>query len=237
MVGGRLIAGLWHDLRGMIWPQVCEVCGRSLIDGEEIICLHCDAEMPRTGIHLQPDSHIHQRLAPDVCLERAASMFAYRRESPYAALILKNKYHGRPDIGRGLAGRFAREIEPAGFFDGVDVIIPVPLHTTRRLRRGYNQAESIARGLADVTSIPVGDNLTARRPHSTQTRRGTYDRHLNVSGLFDVTAPGELTGRHVLVVDDVFTTGATMLECCRTLAAACPGLRLSVLTLASAAPR
>lgn len=219
---------------GVIFPRVCEVCGCALVDGEEIMCLGCNAAMPRTRFHLQDFNRLHQRLAGDTRVEKAASWFHYRRESVYSRLIHKAKYHDRPELARKLARLYARELQAANFFDDIDIILPVPMHRVKEWRRGYNQAREIAAGLSDISGVPVGDNLRATRGHRSQTRHGAYARYINVSGIFTVENPDELDGRHVLIVDDVATTGSTLLACAEKIRLYSPTARISVLTLASA---
>ena len=215
----------------MVFPRCCEVCSGALVRGEEVICMQFDYDMPRCRIHNDPFNDIHKRLASQVPIERAAAMFFYYRNTPYTRLIHVAKYNGRPRVGRELAQRFAREIEPDGFFSGVDLILPVPLHKFKRLKRGYNQSEYIAMGLSDVTGIAVGDNLIAVKAHSSQTRRGAFDRWLNARHIYQALRPDDLAEKHILVVDDVITTGSTMLACCEAIHAAAPSSRISVLAL------
>lgn len=219
------------DLLGVIYPDVCEVCGVSLTRGEDTMCLHCLMNMPRTLIHREDFNLLHRRLAGSVPIERAGGYFYYYRESDYARLIHRAKYCGRPVIAGRLGERYAREIVADGFFDGIDMVIPVPLHRFRMIRRGYNQSEAIARGIGRVTGLPVGDNLVAVKGHSSQTRKNSYGRWLNAQHIYTVSRHEQLAGKHLLVVDDVVTTGATMLACCEVLYRADPSVRISVLAL------
>ena len=233
-MGGVLtvIAGWLRDIGGSLYPRLCTVCGRPLVRGEEIMCLGCSVDMPRTRLHTQQFGIIHQRLAGHAPIERAASYFYYHRDGKYARLIHDAKYNGRPYIARGLAARYAAEIAPDGFFEGIDIIIPVPLHRSKLRRRGYNQSRVIAEGVAEVTGIGIGDNLVARHGHSTQTRLNAFQRWLNARDIYAVERAGELRGRHVLIVDDVLTTGATLLACCEAVHNAAPDATISVLTIA-----
>lgn len=220
-----------EDFLGLLFPNVCEVCGRTLVHGERLLCLHCIADMPRTGIHGDGFTDIHKRLAGRTPIHRAAAYFHYYRDNPYARMIQAAKYNSRPRLARELARMFASEIAGSGFFDGIDMILPVPLHSFKELRRGYNQSREIARGLRDITGIAIGDNLEARRGHSTQTRRNAYERWINTEDIYCVAAPHELDGKHLLLVDDVITTGATMLRCAEAIHAAAPGAVISVAAL------
>ena len=215
----------------MIFPACCEVCGRSLIEGEDILCMACDYDMPRTAIDSNRFNTIHQRLAaPGLPIEKAAAYFHYFRGNPYAALIQSAKYSGRPYLGRKLAMRFAKELENADFFDGIDLILPMPLHFLKRIKRGYNQTEYLALGLSDATGIPVGDNLQMKR-HKTQTRLSAAERLANMQSAVSVLNGEELAGKHVLVVDDVITTGATMMAVIKALHNSVDDIKISVLFL------
>ncbi len=227
----RGLKAWFRDLLGVIYPDVCEVCGESLARGEETMCLHCLMKLPRTQIHLEEFNLLHRRLAGNVPIERAAGYFYYYRESDYAALIHRAKYRGRPVIAELLGARYAREIAGDGFFDGIDMIIPVPLHRFKLIRRGYNQSEAIAQGISRVTGLPIGDNLVAVKGHSSQTRKNSYDRWLNAQDIYTVSRYEELNGKHLLIVDDVVTTGATLLACCEAVRKAQPSARISVLAL------
>lgn len=220
------------DLLRMIFPDTCQVCGDALVDGEEVICLRCDVRLPRCDFHLHPDHPVSMRFAA-LKVARIAAMFPYVRHNEFARMIQKSKYNGHPQIDRKLAEKFARELLPSGFFAGVDVLLPVPMHFWKQARRGFNQAEVIARGLSAVTGIPVADNLVLPRRHATQTRKSASQRMANASGRFNVVYPEELSGRHVLIVDDVITTGATILACADAVRRAAPAVTVSVLALAA----
>lgn len=216
----------------LIWPDVCEVCGCTLVKGEKVICLGCRLRLPRTNLHTKEFGLIHHRLAGRVPIERAAGYFYYYRSDPFTRLIHAAKYNGRPNVARYLAREYAGEIKDNGFFSGIDLILPVPLHRFKLWKRGYNQTEYLARGLKDATGIAIGSNLVATRGHSTQTRKGSYMRWLNTRNIYDVVRPGELEEKHILVVDDVLTTGATLLACCEAIHRSAPTATISVLTLA-----
>lgn len=221
-----------RDLSAMLFPVTCQVCGDALVDGEEVICLNCDIRMPRCNYHLDPDGSESRRFAAEK-VSRFASMFPYIRGNEFARLIQKSKYNNHPEIDRKLALKFALELMPSGFFDGIDKLLPVPMHFWKQALRGFNQAAEIACGVSNATGIPVADNLVALHRHSTQTRKNAMQRRLNAGGLFSVVYPEELSNRHVLVVDDVITTGATILACVDAIRHASPTTEISLLSLAS----
>lgn len=222
-----------RTLSEAVFPAVCECCGRSLVDGENLLCLKCRLDIPYTNYHRDNFNELHKRLAtPGLPVERAAAMFHYIKNSPYARLIQKGKYNDRPSIIRQLGTEFATSLSKENFFHDINLILPIPLHWLKRLKRGYNQSEVIADAISKVTSIPVGDNLVAL-PHSTQTRKNALQRASNVEGTIKVVNHGELENRHVLLIDDVITTGATLLAAAKAIHNLSPTTRISILTLAA----
>ena len=142
---------------------------------------------------------------------------------------MEQLFAGKTPIYRAMAS----QILSSGFFQGIHCIIPVPMHSSKLHKRGYNQADYIAQGISRVTGIPIAHNVVAVMPHDTQTRKSIYDRWKNTQGLFDAVNTTELENKHVLLVDDVVTTGATLLSCAKTIEAV-PGIKVSLMTLASA---
>lgn len=219
------------DLSRLIFPLTCEICGETLVEGERVMCLGCMESMPRVDI--SPESEFSRRFAATVKAERVAAMFAYRRDTSYARVIQKSKYNDRPDIDYDLAAEFAARLMPTGFFGGIDLVLPVPMHSLKKLRRGFNQAEEIAKGISATVGIDIADNLVAQQPHATQTRRTAAQRLKNAEGVYAVVYPDELRGKHILLVDDVITTGATVMSCCDALRKSVPDIRISILALAA----
>lgn len=219
------------SLLGMIYPRVCDICGCTLVDGEDIICTACNLDMPRVGIHTDSFNEMHKRLACHCPIERAGALFYYIRDNRYTQLIHHLKYHHRRDIGVSLGKMVAGEFEPDKFFDGIDQLLPVPIHWTKKITRGYNQTQLIADGISEITGIPTGDNIVARRSHSSQTRKGAAARWVNSDGIYDIDNPRELDGLHVLVIDDVITTGSTMVRCLDVLHDKAPTAKVSVLSI------
>lgn len=167
-------------------------------------------------------------------LERATSFFYYRKGSDFRRILHLLKYGGQKEIGAIMGRYMAAELIESGFFQGIDVIIPIPLHETKQRIRGYNQSEWIARGIAAVTGIPVDTEAVVRRKYTeTQTRKSIFERWENVEGIFELHHAESLIGKHVLIVDDVLTTGATTVACASRIMEV-EGIRISVLTLAVA---
>lgn len=222
-----------ESLLSVLYPPMCPCCGASMVRGEGPMCLNCRLKLPVTDFHLSAsDNDLVNKLQSLVPVERAVAYFRYRRGSPQSRLIHDMKYHGCPNTGRRLAREYARTLLDAGFFDGIDAITPVPLNFWRHCRRGYNQSFHIARGLADISNLPVINTLSARH-HTSQTRLGAAARSDAARGIYRAKS-GSLHGvNHLLVVDDICTTGATLNSCIEAIHAASPSVRLSVAVLAT----
>lgn len=214
-----------------ISPRQCVVCGERLAPTEHSLCSACLLHLPRTTYqftpHDNPMAQLFWKLAP---VERAAALIFYEPHSEVAQLIYDLKYHDRPDIGEDMGRIMAGEMQMARFFDGIDILLPVPLSRKRLRQRGYNQSEQLAIGISDITHLPVVTKAL-RRTHfrQSQTQLSRRERQENVEYLFELRDGSMLQGKHVLLIDDICTTGATLLACCDALKAV-PGIRLSVLT-------
>ena len=216
----------------VLMPRLCPVCGKPLRGHERWLCVRCLDRLPVTHLEDTEFNAMEQLFAGPVSIERATAYFYYEKDAPYAAILHDIKYHSMPGMGRWLASLAARQMAPGGILAEADCIVPVPMHRSKLAKRGYNQSESIAQGLADVLGIPVVEALTATRPHDTQTRKSAHERWVNSQGLYALSGKTNVDGRNVLLVDDVVTTGATLLTCAKALHSA--GARAWVFTLAAA---
>lgn len=161
----------------LLFPRCCVVCGRPLAKGEECICAVCNMDLPRTDYHLRRDNPVELLFWGKFPLERATSFFYYRKGSDFRRILHLLKYGGQKEIGAIMGRYMAAELIESGFFQGIDVIIPIPLHETKQRIRGYNQSEWIARGIAAVTGIPVDTEAVVRRKYTeTQTRKSIFER-------------------------------------------------------------
>lgn len=217
------------DFIDFILPRHCAVCGEVLSRGERELCLNCLLAMPLIDeAHCAELEKLFWGIVP---VERVASYFYYRKGSPYNNLLHNLKYRNKPQIGLLLAGNAAKELLPKGFFDGVELIIPLPLSKKKERSRGYNQCDYIADGLSQVTGIPVCKNCISRtKANETQTHKSREERWKNVEGIFAVSNPDAVRGKHILLIDDVLTTGATIADCARALVEV--GCRVTIFTLA-----
>lgn len=216
-----------NGLIDLILPRTCPICGRVMVAGEQVMCLHCRLDLPLVTTDIS-DRLITLR-AP---IERTAAYFYYQRDEPHARLIQQAKYEGRPHLGEQLMAEYARTLLPTGFFAGIDAIAAVPLHWRKLIARGYNQSFRMARGVSSVTGIPIIDPLRAAR-HGSQTRLTASERLDNARGTY-TASPAALTGiTHLLLIDDIITTGATLTACAEAIHAASPSTRISALSLAA----
>lgn len=227
----RVLQGVAGDMAAVLLPERCHLCGGKLLEGERMVCQPCLASLPRTLYHRTDMNPVEQRFAGFFRFERATSVYFYTPNSSIAALIQDFKYRSFPSLAGRLGEEMAGELMPTGFFADVDVILPVPMHWWKQARRGYNQVEHLARGISAVSGIPVGTQLRARRPHKTQTSLSHEERRRNTENLFAVKDAASLAGKHILLLDDVCTTGSTLRSAAEAVMAAVPTARLTLLTL------
>ena len=218
----------------LFFPRCCLVCGGPLAKGEECLCTRCNIALPRTGYHRIKNNLVEQLFLGKIPLERATAYFFYQRGSDFCHIIHQLKYGGQKEIGEAMGRYMAAELLSSGFFEGIDMLVPVPLHKKKEKLRGYNQSEWIARGVSQVVGLPVDVSSVIREKHTdTQTRKSTYERWENVDGIFRLRHPENFVGKHVLIIDDVLTTGSTTTACADVFHEV-EGVRISVLTLAVA---
>ncbi len=218
----------------LLYPDVCEVCRTPLVKGEKTICLKCLADMPYTTFHNEPENMICQLFWGKIRIEMATALFYFAKGSRYRKLLHRLKYNNRPEIGIVLGRELGARIGNSKCFEKIDYIVPVPLHSSRQKQRGYNQSEKIGIGISQVTQIPVFSGAIIRNTATqTQTRKNREERWKNVSGKFSIPNENTLFDKHILLVDDVITTGSTI-EAVATELLKVKGLKISLAVLAKA---
>jgi len=225
-------------LLSLFYPRICPMCEEYIGEGQVpgTLCKTCLAQLPRTEQAETPENLTEMTLTGSdsvmvrdtgqnmvrtkkvMHLERAAAFLFFDKEDPIRDLVHVLKYADRPEIGYQLGRQAAMEFQYADFFDGIDVIVPLPLHPKRLRERGYNQSEYIARGISDVTGIPV-DTTHVERIKNTpkQALQKGAERKANVQNAFAVNHPEQMYRKHILVVDDLITTGETMRSCLKAM--------------------
>ncbi|MCX6301135.1 MAG: ComF family protein [Bacteroidia bacterium] len=225
---------LWDDFISLLFPRLCYACGNHLSRNENLICTECYILIPRTGYHLEPDNPVEKLFWGRCRIEKAAAFSFYNKGSRIRNLIHNLKYKGIRDVGYELGRIYGETLKNSDFTDDIDIIIPVPLHPSKKRIRGFNQSDIISQGLSEATGLPIDKLLLSRiTVSSTQTKKSRYERWTNVEGIFSVADVANLRGKHVLLVDDVITTGSTI-ESCATELLKTEGVRVSVVALAVA---
>lgn len=234
-----------NSLFSLFFPPVCAACGHYLEDEKEgVLCEACMLSLPRTEqaairensteMSLWGEARSRAAAKKVMHLERAAAFLFFEKDHPIRRVIHVMKYADRPEIGAALGRQAAIEMQYADFFDEIDVIIPIPLHKKRLRSRGYNQSEYIARGLSAITGIPMDTtHVTRERNTPKQALQGGEGRKTNVQNAFGVNHPEQLYHKHILLVDDLLTTGETMKACMKAMRTI-RGAKISVFALCKA---
>ncbi len=230
----NIFSQILSDMADLFYPPLCITCGERLVSQERYICMNCWLDLPAGRFHHDPENQVARLFWGRVLIEHATAWFYYRKGSRYQKLIHFIKYKGLKELGQEAGGRLGDLLATTEGFASVDLVVPVPLHPEKIRERGYNQSEWIARGLAEAMDLPLNvNNLQRQKYTSTQTRKNRFERWQNVDGIFRVENPLEFENRHILLVDDVVTTGST-LEACACELLKTEGTRVSISTLAFA---
>lgn len=230
----KLLRGYLADFVSLLFPQLCPACQASLMANERIICLDCSYNLPYTNFHLQADNIVAQQFYGKINVEAAYALYYFNKGGKVQNLIHHFKYSGMHQIGNLLGNIAGGQLKENAIFNTTDLIIPVPLHKSRLKERGYNQSLCFASGLAQKLNATVEDNNLQRVvATATQTHKSRFARFENMQEVFVVKQPESLMNKHVLLVDDIVTTGST-LEACGLELLKIPGLKLSIATIAYA---
>jgi ComF family protein len=219
------------DFVNLIYPDACFACGELLISGEKYLCTKCLYQIPRTNYHLEKDNEVEQIFWGRCEVEHATAFMFFKKKSRYQKLVHKLKYNGHNELGDYLGQLLAIDLKKADWISEIDYLVPVPLHPKREKERGYNQSEWLCIGMNDKLQIPIDKKTLIRnKATKTQTKKNRVERWENVESIFSITDPAEFTNKHVLLIDDVTTTGSTLEACVQALKEV-DGIKVSVATI------
>ncbi len=222
-----------NDFLSLIFPKVCYACGKSLFKQEDCICTHCLYHLPKTNFHLYADNPVIKLFWGRTNIHSASSLYSFSKGSKVQHLIHQLKYRGKKEIGISLGKHYGNELKRAPLFSSANVVIPVPLHSRKLKKRGYNQSETFAQGISESMKAELPAGVLIRTISSeTQTRKSRFARWKNVEEIFKISFPEKIMGKHILLVDDVVTTGST-LEACANKILEIPDTKVSVATIAT----
>ncbi len=223
----------FRDMISLVYPKICIACDRPLLKHEGSLCTFCIYSLPKTNFHTQNDNLVSRLFWGKSEIEGAASYFHFEKGGHVQQLIHKFKYKGLKEIGIEVGMHYGAELKDFAPYANADIIVPVPLHKSKQRKRGYNQSEFFAIGLSQSMKIPTDvTSLYRAKATDTQTRKSRFERFENVESIFQLKGNHLLSAKHILLVDDVVTTGSTLEACCQTLKAA--GNKISLVTMAYA---
>ncbi|QBQ42835.1 ComF family protein [Sphingobacterium psychroaquaticum] len=228
------ITNYWKSFLAILFPPLCIACEDVLLYQERLLCITCLFHLPVNDHYLFQENEITRRLLGKMELHSGMAYFSFAKSSFVQEIVHKMKYRGRQDIGLHFGQLIGKQLQQSTSLPPLDLIVPIPLHRKKMKARGYNQSDALADGIAKVLSVDVDKHLLERvRNSPSQTKMKRIDRDENVEGAFICRSTNKLTGKHILLVDDVVTTGATIAAAAQAIqdVADC---KLSVAVLAQA---
>ncbi len=224
----------FKDFVSLFFPNVCLVCQSSLPLRDEPLCLSCQLKLPKTEFHQSPENDFTDRFYGRIPLRFGAAYYYFYQGSRTQELMFQFKYKDKKELGNIIGKEYGKKLIQSPHFPNINLIVPVPLHPKKQYQRGYNQSEYFAKGLSESLGVPVATNILSRKEFTrSQTRKNRLERIENVNTAFQVHRPEQLKGQHILLVDDVLTTGATLEACALNLLEA-EGVNISMVTIAMA---
>lgn len=229
-----LLTTMINSILDLFYTRICAGCKTPLLQAESLLCTSCHYHLPHTNYHLMNDNPVFKLFWGRVNLNGAAAFLQFRKGGRTQHILHAIKYQNATELGTYMGELYAQQLNQSELFRSVDVIIPVPLHISRERQRGYNQSLLFAKGLGSGLNKEISaNNLLRVTATSTQTRKSRFARFINMQEVFTVKQPEQLTNKHILLVDDVVTTGST-LESCAQLLLDKTGCSVSVATIAAA---
>ena len=215
----------------LIFPHVCEGCGSDIINEESRLCIRCLTALPETNFQIHSGNPVEKIFWGRLSLVSATAQYYFTKESLMQHLMHQLKYKGNKELGFQLGRLMGIALKETNRFNSIDALVPLPLFPSKEKKRGYNQATVLCEGIAEIISLPVLNNVVIRPQHTdTQTKKGRIERWKNIEGKFELVNPEMIKNKHLLLVDDVVTTGATLEACGQELLSS-ENTRLSIATL------
>ena len=221
-----------HPLLHLFIPHQCAGCGSDIMSRQQVLCMHCINRLPVTSFCNHANNPVEKIFWGRMPLTAAASYLYFSKDSVLQHIVHELKYKGNKELGAFIGRKMGEALLYAQRFKDADALVPLPLFAARERKRGYNQAALLCQGMAEILKLPVLTRVIRRHTHSeTQTNKNRIDRWLNMQGKFVLQQPDAISNKHILLVDDVITTGATLEACGQELLTA-PNTRLSIMTMA-----
>lgn len=227
----QLVHNIKEALLHLVFPHLCAACGSDAVPQSHPLCLYCLEALPQTHFHQHAGNPIEKIFTGRLPLQHATAQYYFTKESGLQHLLHQAKYKGANELCRYLGQLMGQQLAQSSWIKDIDALVPLPLYAVREKKRGYNQSHLICQGIADVLNLPVLNDVIVRRTATeSQTRKNRVARWQNLEGVFNLTNNTKTEGKHILLVDDVVTTGATLERCGRTLLQV-PGTQLSIAAL------
>ena len=228
----KLLTRNISDFFSLFFPEVCAACGCSLISNETEICTGCTVNLPYTNFHLIPDNRVARQFWGRVPFVFCGAFLYFSKGTKVQTLLHQLKYNNRPEVGLKLGEMYGKQLKSKTSFDVPDLIISVPLHPRKQKKRGYNQSDLFAEGLSKTLNIPLEKTALKRGLFTdSQTKKSRFLRYENIKDVFFVSDKEALVNKHILLVDDIITTGATI-EACSIPVLEIPGTKVSIAGIA-----
>lgn len=223
---------LLNDLLQLFYPKICITCENPLFLNETLMCLNCRQDLPIICYKDFKKNNTSKIFLGRVPIFKAVSFLSFRKIGKTKKIIHSLKYNGRQDIGFFIGNWFGQILKDSNEFKNLDLIVPVPLHHKKLRKRGYNQLTTFGTSLSEKLQVPYLENILVRTStRNTQTHKNRIDRYTNTEAIFSLNNEDSLIGMHILLIDDVITTGATLIACCNELLKV-EGIKISIATIA-----
>lgn len=209
---------IFSNLLDLFYPPLCAVCNGRLTEKEQHLCLECLSQLPKTNQHLHPNNRLEEFFAGRIPFERIAAYTYFVKEGSVQKIIHELKYKNNPQIGYYIGQLCGEDLKSSDFISNIDLLVPIPLHPKREKKRGYNQSMEICKGISEKTGIAVNNSALKRMVNNkSQTQNSQLNRWNNVENIFSLSDKQELQQKHILLIDDVITTGSTIESAIRTI--------------------